>query len=311
MTFEDARTFEVVQDNDWFGGTDRWDTNNLRLTYLSAPLEDEPETGGGIRWASLPFGETPGFFQAWSASVGQALFTPESKSTRTLIEDDRPYAGWLYVALGLQKQSTRQLDALELTMGVVGPWALGEEAQNFVHSNDLQGWDNQLENEPGFILSWRRFLRAAPWPGAGWGHDLIPSFGFAAGNVYSYLNAGLELRAGYNLPSDFGSSMAWEAGRVSIAPSSPDDPRFNGHWGVHGFLGVNGRYVARNIFLDGNTWRDSHSVDREEWVADLSAGFAFIFKRVKLTYTHALRTREFEEQDEVQTYGSVNFAVTF
>ncbi len=311
MSFEDGQTFEVAQDNDWFGGTDRWNTNDLRMTYLSAPLEEAPEVDGGIKWANLPVQKTQGFFHAWSVSAGQSLFTPASKSREELIEDDRPYAGWLFVAVGLQEQSTRQLDSLELTMGVVGPWALGEETQTFLHTNDPEGWDNQLRNEPGFILSWERYLRATPWTGQGWGFDAIPHLGLAVGNVYTYANTGFELRWGYNLPSDFGTSTAWRASRNTIGPSSPDDPRFHGRWGFHFFAGADGRYVLRNIFLDGNTWRDSHSVDKKEWVADLSAGFAFMLKRVKVTYTHALRTKEFEGQPENQQYGSVSFAVTF
>ncbi len=313
MSFEDGRTVEFAQDNDWFGGTDRWDTNTIRLSHISAPLGEDPASGSGgdIRWGNLPGRGSPGFFQTWSAAVGQAMFTPASKSTAELIEDDRPYAGWLYLALGLQEKNTRQLDDLELTMGVVGPWSQAENTQKWFHTKDPQGWDNQLRNEPGFILSWERYLRVTPWTGRGWGFDAIPHLGLAVGNVYTYANTGFELRWGYNLPSDFGTSMAWRASRNTIGPSSPDDPRFHGRWGFHFFAGADGRYVLRNIFLDGNTWRDSHSVDKEEWVADLSAGFAFMLKRVKVTYTHALRTKEFEGQPENQQYGSVSFAVTF
>jgi len=314
LSFETGRIFELTQDNDWFGGSDRWNTNEVRFTYISAPLEKDAASRVDDRMslASLPLWESPGFLRNWSASLGQAMFTPESLSTKELIEDDRPYAGWLYIALGLNKQSTRQLDALELTLGVVGPWALAEEAQTLVHAHrEPEGWDNQLRNEPGFILSWQRYLRATAWSGPGWGHDVIPHLGFAAGNVYTFANTGLELRAGYNLPSDFGTSMAWPTGRTTLAPSSPDDPRIHGRWGWHVFLAADGRYVARNIFLDGNTWRDSHSVDREDWVADLSAGLSLNLKRVKVTYTHAVRTKEFKGQPEEQWQGSVSLAVAF
>jgi hypothetical protein len=38
---------------------------------------------------------------------------------------------------------------------------------------------------------------------------------------------------------------------------------------------VDNRIVLRDIFLDGNTFADSHSVKKELHVADLTAGIAF------------------------------------
>ncbi|EGJ49644.1 lipid A deacylase LpxR family protein [Desulfocurvibacter africanus] len=316
VSFEDGRVFEAIQDNDWFGGDDRWNTNDVRIAYISAPIEQDAAAriSDDISWLSLPLWESSEFFRRWTFAGSQSMFTPASTSNPDLIEDDRPYAGWLNIALGLNKQSRRQLDALELTMGVVGPWALGEEAQNFIHTEDQEskGWDNQLRNEPGFMLAWQRYLRVTDWSGPGWGFDAIPHFGGVAGNVYTFANAGLELRAGQNLPSDFGSSLAWQVGHSgTTAPTTPDDPRLNGRYGWHVFAVADGRYMAHNIFLDGNTWRDSHSVDKEEWVADLSVGAALLIRRVKVTYTHTMRTKEFTQQPEVQWFGSVNLSVVF
>ncbi len=314
LSFEDGRVVEATQDNDWFGGHDRWNTNDIRIAYASSPIEEDAASrvSGDTSWLSLPLWESQGFFRRWTVSGSQSMFTPKDTGASELIEDDRPYAGWLNIALGLNKQSTRQLDVLELTAGVVGPWALAEEAQNVVHTKDSNGWDNQLRNEPGFMLAWQRYVRLNDWTGPGWGFDAIPNFGGVAGNVYTFANAGLKVRAGYNLPSDFGPAMAWQVGHTgTTAPTSPEDPRLNGKYGWYVFGAADGRYVARNIFLDGNTWRDSHSVNKEEWVADLSFGAAALIKQVQVTYTHAMRTKEFTDQPEVQWYGSVNISVTF
>ena len=40
------------------------------------------------------------------------------------------------------------------------------------------------------------------------------------------------------------------------------------------FAGLEGRAVFRNIFLDGNTFTDSHSVDSKHFVGDIQAGLA-------------------------------------
>ena len=49
---------------------------------------------------------------------------------------------------------------ISVSVGVVGPAALGEEAQKFIHSLSgdpkPRGWTHQLENEPALLLHYRR-----------------------------------------------------------------------------------------------------------------------------------------------------------
>lgn len=66
------------------------------------------------------------------------------------------------------------------------------------------------------------------------------------------------LRLGQRLPLDYGPPR--------IQPSLPGSGFFvppQDRFGWYLFAGVEGRAVARNIFLDGNTFRDSRSVDKE------------------------------------------------
>ena len=67
-------------------------------------------------------------------------------------------------------------------------------------------------------------------------------------------------------------------------------------FGIHAFLGVDGRVVLRDVFLDGNTWKDSHSVDKRYFVADIEAGIGISAKQFKLTYGVIYRTKEFKSQ---------------
>lgn len=69
--------------------------------------------------------------------------------------------------------------------------------------------------------------------------------------------------------------------------------------------------MARNIFLDGNTFSDSPSVDKYPLVADLSAGVAMNIKNTKIAYALVYRTEEFEGQDEGQVFGTVSLNWTF
>jgi len=72
-----------------------------------------------------------------------------------------------------------------------------------------------------------------------------------------------------------------------------------------------GLAVARNIFLDGNTFRDSHSVEKEKFVACFVGGIGFIVNRFKITYSHVYQTREFKTQEKEQQYGAISLSFTF
>src|SRR5690606_30937471 len=120
-------------------------------------------------------------------------------------------------------------------------------------------------------------------------------------------------RIGQELDSDFGpprirpglpGSEAFRPDGPRIRPGLPGSEAFtpDGGFAWYLFAGAEGQVVLRNIFLDGNTFQDSHSVDRRVLVGDLQAGFALIYESWRLTYTHVLRTPEFEEQKRRRSF---------
>lgn len=74
--------------------------------------------------------------------------------------------------------------------------------------------------------------------------------------------------------------------------------RPGGDFAWYRFANVEGRYMAHNILLDGNTFEGSHSVDRREWVADAKVGVALTWSRWQLAFAKVWRTREFQRQRE-------------
>ena len=69
--------------------------------------------------------------------------------------------------------------------------------------------------------------------------------------------------------------------------------------------------VLHNIFLDGNTFKDSHSVDKESFVADLMAGFAISYGRYKFSYSYVYRTKEYKNQSDPQIFESIQFSFSY
>jgi hypothetical protein len=137
--------------------------------------------------------------------------------------------------------------------------------------------------------------------------------GGSLGNAFTGANAGGEVRFGWNLPNDFGTYII-RPGSDSNAPLDDTDPRlFNllNRAGVHLFLAVDGTAVARNILLDGNTFRDSHSVDKKHFVACFVGGIGFTLNRFKITYSHVYQTKEYTTQEKEQQYGAISLSYTF
>ncbi|MGJ3522258.1 lipid A deacylase LpxR family protein [Nitratidesulfovibrio sp. D1] len=313
-------TLVIYFENDLFGGTDQYYTNAVQARFVSPDLktlsDDEmlPDLLDGLI-ERLPFAGDPDAQYNVSVAFGQAIYTPSDTQVREYIPGDRPYAGFLYGAIGLHAKKGDRMDTLQFTGGIVGPSARGETAQNEVHElrhiPTAKGWDNQLHDEPGLMLSWQRNWRLNPAStGRGFGWDVLPRAGATVGNVLTQANVGAEMRFGWNLPGDFETSLIRPGGGIE-APTDDADPRVRESWGWYLFAGADGRAVGHDIFLDGNTFRDSHDVDKKHFVADLSGGLAVIIEGVRITYTHVYRTEEFVGQDRGQHFGSLTVGVSF
>lgn len=293
----------------FFGDSDRHYTHGSRFAYLTGENEVPDWVLGMGRL--MPFYERQPNVRV-SYALGQSIFTPEDIAQPVPDPTDRPYAGWLYGAVGLVTygEDGDRLDNLELALGVVGPWSLAEEVQTTWHRwfdlQDPNGWDSQIENEPGFVFSWdtqdRLLYREL---GDALALDVTPNWGLSVGNVMTHANVGLTLRLGDGLKGDFGPPR--------IRPSLPGSGFFGTardlSWYV--FAGVGGRAVARNIFLDGNTFEASASVDKEILVGDAQAGFSIGYRDIRLGYTQIFRTREFEGQDEPDIFGAISLSYRF
>lgn len=297
--------YSLKLDNDLFAGGDEHYTNGVELTRVTVPDERH--------WARDLADALPGWSAQRLSAVGyhftHQIYTPDDIETAAVVENDRPYAGLLLGGVSLFESNRhpgwRETSVLSLQAGLVGPATGAQELQNVVHkligSEEPEGWDNQLENEPILDLGWHK----AWWHQANWGGlemEYGPNASVALGNLYTYAGTGGTLRFGDGLDNSFGIP--------SVAPASGGRQGFlpGQGFGWYGFVGVEGRYMAHNLLLDGNTFEDSHSVDRREWVGDLQAGFVVTWDDWQLAYTTVWRTREFEEQHSGDQFGSITLS---
>jgi hypothetical protein len=302
-------------ENDMFGGnTDRHFTHGTRFSCMTRPIPWFTNVIDNLPWFSTQeaLKAPQDALQArGSLSIGQNIYTPEDITETELIEAERPYGGWLYFGIGLvANQGSRRYDKVELNIGVIGPGALAENVQKEWHAffgfDDPRGWEHQLKNEIGMVLLYEQARRLDHKDVvAGLQYDVIPHIGGALGNVFTYAAAGCTIRLGPDLDEDFGPPR--------IRPSLPGGGYFRSRKGLNWYLfaGGEGRVVLRNIFLDGNTFADSHSVDKKWLVGDVQVGLAFQINRFRLTYTQIYRTREYKCQDSPDAFGSLSLSYQF
>lgn len=118
------------------------------------------------------------------------------------------------------------------------------------------------------------------------------------GTVRTSATVATRIRFGQNLEKDFGPP------RIRPAVSDGAPPVGDG-FGWYVFLGGSGSAVARDIFLDGNTFVDSRRVVKVPLQAEWEGGIAFLYQGYRFSYTQVYRTREWVGQDRPSTYGVV------
>jgi lipid A 3-O-deacylase len=318
----DLNTFSLYLENDYFAGEDSGYSNGLKLTWNSAIKDQFPKDVWPHCWLypllkNIPLEKYPDRKKNITLAFGQNIYTPVDIEEEDVVEDERPYAGITFISVGFHSRLERKMDTIEVALGLVGPSSYAEQCQKAVHNvfNDIQpnGWDNQLNNEPIFEIVYehkKKIIQSGPEPG--FGNDLILNTGGGLGNALIYYNLGLNYRIGWNLPNDFG---IFPIRSVSSFNGSFDDytPRYSqdNDFGIQLFFSVEGRAILHNIFLDGNTFTESHSVNKKPVVADLMAGLNLCGGPAQLSFAVVLRSKEYETQEKAQKFASINFSVSY
>ncbi|MBI4205174.1 MAG: lipid A deacylase LpxR family protein [Betaproteobacteria bacterium] len=288
-----ACEFQLYIENDSAGGgTDRYYTNGIKFgggvnaDRLIERLFQAPAETVLKRFSDNPGDVHVGLF------LGQHMYTPKRITVAAPQPFDRPWAAWLYLGGVAQSVAGNRLQTVEFDVGVVGPAALGKEVQTAWHelvgADRPQGWSNQIRNEPGVLLAYLEKWRFGVTNGV----EVVPHFGASVGNVMTLARAGGIVRAGRNM-SGFGPDTIEPGGAMLQRVRLQDVHSQNDGREWYAFAGVDLRGVARNIFLDGNLFRSSPSVDRREFVYDLKAGLSVRIPPARVSLTQIWRSEEF------------------
>lgn len=304
-------TVSFVWENDIFGGTDQNYTNGVQLSVLSELNRNLPLTRQLGRILPDLYDPEDGTRFRTGFGVGQVMFTPQDISLPNPDPNDRPYAGWTFLSLTLLAETRdRTVDTAQLQVGVIGPASGAEWVQTnwhrWIDAEDPQGWDYQLHNEPAFVLRLERAIHTPPASVGFLDVEADFQYGAAIGTVETSASLGGGVRVGERFGADYGPPRI----RPALGGASFFDDSQGVGWYL--FAGVNARAVARDIFLDGNTFRDSRSVsDRNPLVADLQGGLAITAGRARVSFTYVHRTEEFAYQDGPSRFGASTISWRF
>jgi len=305
----------IIEENDLFLNTDRHYTQGFKQSFLHAD-DFMPDVLLDLSKAipRIGFSDGPNKF---GYQLGQSIFTPANLSSTDLLKHDRPYAGWLYTGVILQRRGFLHekwpvLENFQLDIGLIGPHAFAKETQTWVHEvrgfETPRGWHHQLHEEPGIALKYQRSWLFSPnTSGSRW-IDLIPHTGMSLGNVETSFRAGGTLRLGVNLPDDFGVSTI---SSLTTTEGGWSRQRTTRKWGFYFFTGGEVSTVAYTAFLDGNLFRHSHHVEKETFVAEWKVGVGFLMDLVGLGISYVYRTPQFVGQKREDAYGSITLKIKF
>ncbi len=274
--------YTLHEDNDYFVPTKNNDRDFTQALQLNAEYPDKT-------------GSTAYYF-------GNLVYTPGNKQLTTYQPNERPYAGYTYIGSDFKYRTTPDTqNVYGIEAGIVGPQSYSEEVQNTVHNflgqKTAKGWDNQIHNELGIILKAEHDYAYTFNPNL----DSVTTIGGHLGNVFTQGFTGVLVRYGHNLPDSFSTGDV-------IYPRLPRQDEKK-QWSYYLFGGPWARLVFANIFLDGNTFRDSPSIDKYPFVAEGRLGFGLIYSNYKLEYTYIAHTHEYHGDGESPDFGEVNLSL--
>lgn len=250
-------------------------------------------------------------FDNYGVAVQQNMYTPGNLRETEPIYDDRPYCG--YLSLNFIGDNYYDFnDRIQLTMrnvlgiGAVGPASLAGDTQRLIHkwlNCKEPHWTYQIKNEP--ILEYENYLNLNidilrwNWFGA----KFIPRTGLMLGNFKDQIEAGVDLKLGILPKNNIGQG---------IMVRNPNKPSIFDGFQLYLIGGVSERYVARDITLDGNTWRHSYvTVDRKEVVDQYRYGAGISIWNLDVDYLILHNSKEYKQQDESEEYGTLTISLNF
>lgn len=275
---EESKWFAVTVDNDLLVGNDNGYTNGIYFSWFKVGDQNERHTP---HWLAAPLSwslDMEGMKTSLQAySVGQTMVTPEDITIENPPINEIPYSGALLFNYTYIAVEERHADSVGTVIGVVGPSSGAETTQKWVHdsigANEPEGWDTQLQDEIVFQLSRARLWKT--WNASDDHMDLLVIGEAGLGTLSSFVASAMLFRFGDDLNRTFATPLL-------INTRSANPVAIEGGW--YFFAGVRFEYIFNAIYTDGNTFKDSRSIDYDPSQIGITTGLAYSWENISVTF---------------------------
>ncbi|MCC8021543.1 MAG: lipid A deacylase LpxR family protein [Akkermansia sp.] len=291
---DDRYAFRIQLENDVFFGHDKDYTNGVRLEFTQR-LENGDHYG---------------------ISLTQLIFTPQHHAEGA-VYGEHPYAGWLTAGGGYVFIEENCSTALEFQLGWTGRASIAEDCQWFIHElehlEQWDGWGDQMPGEVTLQFSLRRNVRlkALEYNSAGGFQTDGLAYGrLEGGTVFVSGGAGLIYRFGRNLPPSV-NDFTINGANYGVSPfrNRGYDSGSNSYYGI---AGVFGKYVVRNMFLDGSAFHDfDPHISKEPWIIDVYLGVGMRVDDIDYFFGAVYRSCQYKTQSGYTLFGSLQVKWNF
>ncbi|MGV8878809.1 MAG: lipid A deacylase LpxR family protein [Sphingobacteriaceae bacterium] len=290
--------FGLRSDNDSYlaQGSDRYYTNGLFLSFRHA-LDQNKLNGSKIHKKILGF------------EIGQRMYNAQSGYLPDSRYIDRPFTAYLFAESSLTLLYTSESTLkLNTQIGVIGPAALGQEAQNVIHDTfgfyTLNGWQYQLKNEVSLNLA----AEYSHLITRGKSIDLAANAYGHLGNAFTGAGVGLLLRAGnFNQFFQSASTESIVNNRLETTRTLHDYEFF-----FYGRPIIN--YVGYDATIEGGLFRSDKGpfiFDQKKLVLSQQVGVTYAKNRWTIDANAIFKTKEVESQAKAHQWASVGLKYRF
>lgn len=266
--------FRFHYDNDYFTGTDYYYSQGITMEYVSTGLKKNPVNTFLVKSKKSE--------HKYGVSFNLFGYTPTSIHSTAILYGDRPFDANMslkFFVTGSDSSRESRL-ASSISIGIMGPAALGEEIQTNIHrwtGNKLpKGWQHQISND--IILNYQVNYEKKLWQ--------------SANNFL--LNAAAEARIG-TLHDRLSGGFNFMTGHFTN-PYKPSIKKRKTEYYLYGqgriiFIGYDAT-MQGGLFNRKNPYIISASdLTRITFQAD--AGVVINFRKIYFSYTQSFLTKEF------------------
>lgn len=300
--------FGFKSENDAYLATkqDRYYTNGLFITFRTAANK---KTLADSVYMKQHLNEDRPLKKIWSFTLGQQIFNAQTGAVPDITFVDRPFAGYLFGAGSLQFFDKKENSGkLTFQVGTIGPSALGEDAQDFIHDTfgfyDINGWQYQIKDEIGLNLKLdfhQLFHRSTNKK-----VDFSYFYNLNLGTIYTGAGAGILFRTG-NLNPLY-HSVATNSNISTFLEPSVNDKE------LYFFLKPSLDLVIYNATVSGGLFRGDKgpiTYGTKPVVFSQELGVAYAQKRWTLDFSILFKTREIKSVARPHQYGAVDIYYRF